>query len=507
MKLVHTENLDDELTKLSPEEIYDVYNGMDCLVDLELGETLLPQVRKQPAINKIYEFELALQGPVLDMELRGLAVDVYQVSKMRNESFRSLLHAKQTLNKYANAIWGKELNANSRQQVAAFFYDAMQYSRIYYRGKLSVARDALEKIGQRYYARPIILAVLEVKDLTKTLSVLNTKLDANKRFRTSFNIGGTVTGRWSSSESAFGYGMNAQNITEKLRRCFIADPGKKMAYIDLTTAESRAMGYLAGDEAYITACESGDLHTQVAKLVWPDLAWTGDAKADRALAEQLFYRHFSYRDMSKKGGHGTNYVGTPWTMSQHLKVPVTVMETFQAAYFTAFPGIPEFHSWIATELQVEGKLTTPFGRTRMFWGRRNEPSTIREAVAFMPQSLVADYLNKGLLRVFLDRTVPVQLLLQIHDAILIQYPEELENEIIAHILPLMTFPLNVTDQHKQTRKLLIPSDAATGWNWGKYDPKRKLHKDCNPDGLRDWDGNDERKRRSDPSVPLLDRVF
>ena len=52
----------------------------------------------------------------------------------------------------------------------------------------------------------------------------------------------------------------------------------------------------------------------------------------------------------------TNYVGTPWTMSRHLKVPVRVMELFQERYFGAFPGIPRFHRWVAQEARNDACL-------------------------------------------------------------------------------------------------------------------------------------------------------
>ena len=82
----------------------------------------------------------------------------------------------------------------------------------------------------------------------------------------------------------------------------------------------------------------------------------------RAIAKQIFWRgavEYSYRDMSKRGGHGTNYFGTPYTMSQHLKVRVAVMEHFQRQYFTAFPEIPEWHTWVAQQLQMSiGKYRT-----------------------------------------------------------------------------------------------------------------------------------------------------
>jgi DNA polymerase I-like protein with 3'-5' exonuclease and polymerase domains len=108
---------------------------------------------------------------------------------------------------------------------------------------------------------------------------LTAEVDADSRLRTSYNVAGTETGRWSSSTNAFGSGTNLQNFPEKLRSVFVADEGRKLAYLDLEQAESWVVGIklweLFADDRYIRAIEEGDLHTSVARMVWPQLGWTG----------------------------------------------------------------------------------------------------------------------------------------------------------------------------------------------------------------------------------------
>ena len=151
--------------------------------------------------------------------------------------------------------------------------------------------------------------------------------------------------------------------------------------------------------------------------------------------------------MSKKGGHGTNYYGTPITMSRHLKVPKGIIDEFQRRYFGAYPAIGSYdpkkhdprhklqnwHNAVFHQLQETGTLTTLFGRRRRFWGRPDDDATLREAIAYAPQSMTADEIDLGLLSLW--RSNRVQLLLQVHDSILFQYPEEQENVIIPRLLP------------------------------------------------------------------------
>src|SRR5206468_12296259 len=138
-----------------------------------------------------------------------------------------------------------------------------------------------------------------LRDLTKKVQMLKTEIDPDGRIRTSYNIGGTTTGRLSSSFSEFGTGTNLQNIEENLRSIFIADEGMKLAYFDAEQGESRAVGgiewNLFRDGRYLDACESGDLHTSVAKLCWPGLDWNGDLAHDKQIAEEPYYRHYSRR--------------------------------------------------------------------------------------------------------------------------------------------------------------------------------------------------------------------
>lgn len=181
--------------------------------------------------------------------------------------------------------------------------------------------------------------------------------------------------------------------------------------------------------------------------------------------------------MSKRGGHGSNYLGTPWTMSRHLKVPLALMENFQAAYFDAFPCIPRWHQWVAQQLQQHGRLVTAFGRERQFFGRPDDDATLRKAIAFSPQGNTGDRLNLGLWRIW-KHMKQVELLAQVHDAVYFQYRAgsvEEENEIVSTALALVRVALS-----NGSRDFTIPGSAVIGWNWGKWDAAE------NPDGLAKW---------------------
>jgi DNA polymerase I-like protein with 3'-5' exonuclease and polymerase domains len=161
-------------------------------------------------------------------------------------------------------------------------------------------------------------------------------------------------------------------------------------------------------------------------------------------------------------------------MARYLKVPVKLMENFQHNYFLAFPAIQRWHRWVAQQLQQHQRLETPFGRHRHFFGRATDDSTLREAIAFTPQSSTGDRMNLGLYRIWRDMRDRVQLLAQVHDAVYFQFPEHLdEQEICSQALALIDIRL----KHGE-RELIVPGECKVGWNWGNWDAVG------NPNGLK-----------------------
>jgi len=196
--------------------------------------------------------------------------------------------------------------------------------------------------------------------------------------------------------------------------------------------------------------------------------------------------------MCKKIGHGTNYGGQPRTLAQQAKVDVELIEEFQPIYFKAFPAHLLWHLDVDERLRTTATIINLTGRKRQFWGRRDDPATLREAIAYDPQGSLADIVNEGMYNIWLRKTA--QLLMQVHDAVVVQYPEEMEEELVPIILDQLRYPVSLGD-----RELIIPYDAKVGWNFGEYDDK------TNPHGLKKWQGQDQRSRPE--SVRILDRYL
>lgn len=491
MRIVDTSvTLPEELSKWEADQ---VYNGLDVCVTAEVLDALLPQLDTHTSAT--YAFSKALQGPALEMRLRGVLVDQARKAAVIDDFFAKIEQLNEQLERIVfEGVGLPHFNWRSGPDLQELFYNRLQLPVIKRGGRPTVNRDALEKMEQYLIARQIVRHITTMRDLGKKISVLKTAIDPDGRLRTSYNIAGTSTGRFSSSFSEFGTGGNLQNVEESLRSIFIADPGMKFAKLDAKQIQSRLVGALEwnifGDGTYLDTCESADLHTLVAKMMWPDLAWTGDVEKDKDIAETPYYRHYTYRFMCKKLGHGSNFDGKPDTLSTQAKIPINLVREFQPKYYKAFPAHLQWQEWVENQIRKTGQIISITGRKRQFWGRRNDPNVFREANAYAPQADEAFIVNNGMLNIWHARDA--LMMFQDHDAVTVMYPERDEDTIIPKIKKQLEHPIPLANN----RTLLIPYDCKVGWNKGDFS------KD-NPDGLKDYHGHDDRKRS--PKVGLLDR--
>lgn len=544
-----------------------IYNGLDCVVTRHVHDSLKPLVEQEGHAIP-YRFVRAMQGPAMDMMRRGIlvqpverqrAITFYEAKRKRYDAL---------LQRIANAVWGRDLNPGSSKQMCAFFFTALklpvQYTiRKTPQGKVrtpSCDHGALEAMAKMEVkgpgispydrsvekvriAAPIVTLILALRDCDKKLTVLR---KMGTRFRCGYAVAGPKTARWASYANAFGEGDNLQNVTPEMRRPCIADDGWKLGSPDYEQAESRLVAGLVwqatGDDGYWKACESGDLHTIVACMAWPEVfnefghwdaragVFVGDLKAARRKAETRYYRHLTYRDIAKRVGHGSNYYGTPFGIAGMIgNIETRIVQDFQNRYFRAFPAIRTWHMMLIRQFQMTNELWTPLGRKRVLFGRTSENATINEAVAHIPQSTIGELLNCALYRVWrygIDGgtvTTPngqvfpfrrvCQLLLQVHDSITFQWPDrpDIEAAVIAKAAELMSIPIPITrpasedgSRPAETRMLTIPLEWKTGWNWAHKDDKRETFADGNPDGQDKWRGpNSDSRKRTTPAKPTL----
>jgi DNA polymerase I-like protein with 3'-5' exonuclease and polymerase domains len=250
MRLIQTADLTPTTLKSQTERDM-VYNGLDCCVTLEVLEALLPQLDE--TTEGSYRRSLALQAPILEMNMRGTLIDqeareqaivAYRVDreKLQRNFHRIAEEVFCITPEKGSTVWG------SPKKLMELFYQKMKVPPVKKRNQQgqyvpTVNREALERLRAYFHAKPLVDHILALRDIGKKLGFLSTEIDNDGRIRTSFNIAGTTTFRLASSLSDFGgTGTNLQNIERRLRKVFVPDEGFKFANIDLEQADARNVG-------------------------------------------------------------------------------------------------------------------------------------------------------------------------------------------------------------------------------------------------------------------------
>jgi DNA polymerase I-like protein with 3'-5' exonuclease and polymerase domains len=466
-------------TPLNQDIIYNSLDTMQTKALKDIFDEMMPAWAKYTA-----NYSEKMLGPILTMMRRGV-----QINTEARDKFVAKLAARKagvvaTFDEICLEVFGTDINWNSPNQLKILFYDFLgipeQTKSKKGDVKVGTDREILERIIGSYPRGALFaLFILRIRDLEKQIEFLSKGLTADNRFTCSYNISGTETFRLSSSAHPLYVGSNLQNIPKAAREIFVADPGYTFFQADQQGAEARLVAYKSGDENYIAAVEGGDSHTMVAAMVF-------GFDPIRELAEREYFRGYTYRDITKKAAHGTNYYCKPGTVAKNAKIEVDVAEEFQKAYFKRFPGIGDWHLAIARQLQEAGHMTTSMGIRRTFWGRRWDDATLREAIAFEPQSIVGVLTNIGLYNLWLKYEgqpgAPLQILINGHDAVIGQIRTDMLDEILPEMMGILRWPFPVVDIKGVVREVVIPFDVEVGQNWGKYS-------DENPGGLKKWKGS------------------
>lgn len=498
------------------------YNALDCTGTLEVAEEILPKL--SPLQERTYAFERQLQGPAMSMMMRGVRLN----QPLRNEMVKELKRemkrdeADVGVHPQVQSIWDgheletgfcpnfpvefgrgkrhkwprgvpdspdrrcencgtprvhpKRFEATSSTQTHRLIYDLHKIPTLTNKqGKVSTDDDTLNRIKRKHpELAELCDRILAIRDKQKQLGTLEARTSSDGRYPSSFNVGAAWTGRFSSSKNPYGLGGNLQNVSPRHRKIFIADPGMEIGYADYMQGESNIVAHLSGDPKYIEAHKLGDVHTYVTRYVWPHLPWTGDLAKDKKIAKQnppwdLAEGH-DYRFQCKRIQHGSNYGLTPFGISMIAQIPLPEAKAAYNTYMTEFDYIPAWQDWERKNVVEHKPIINPLGRVWVPMGRSWDKHTWRQALSFKAQSLLADINDIALYYVWRDlEEQEVQLLAQVHDALLHQYPTgsySLEREL----LKKMKIPVPVTDFRGITRTMTIGVETATGKNWGHISP-------------------------------------
>lgn len=362
---------------------------------------------------------------------------------------------------------------SSDDQTKIVLYDLCRLPKRMLKKKLTVAEDKLKTLVA-FDKHGIVTRLLKITKHATIVSILQRmKPGPDGRLRTFLNPAGTETGRFSSAGGFLEpFSTNLQNLPKReaakdpkydVRRCVIPDDGCVLVEADLSQAEARVTAYLANDEPLIRRWEHDtfDVHRWMASIAF-EKEMSDVTKGEREYIGKTVSHAANYGTGAKTYMQAVNSESdaTGFTISLQFA------ERALANVHRARPMLKKWWRRVDAALRSQGTLTTVWGRKRTFFGRRQGDGwldhTHKEAIAFEPQSAVADVLNMGLLayyRRFEGRLGVV--LLQIHDAVLIQTETPKRAMAAQALKSCLTIPMKIGD-----RELTIPVDvswSATSW--------------------------------------------
>lgn len=201
-----------------------------------------------------------------------------------------------------------------------------------------------------------------------------------------------------------------------VRKLFVPDSGMVLFDADLAGADAQVVAWEAEDEDLKAAFRAGlDVHSHNAEAMWGTAFTSLPGNKDDGPKSRK-------RKECKQGVHLTNYGGTARTAAMVLGWTVHEADQFQKRWFSIHPGIKKnFQNKIESSIRSTRTVTNRFGYRRVYFDRIEDCYT--EALAWVPQSTVAETSFRGALKLEDQMGDIVEMLLQVHDSIVFQIPK------------------------------------------------------------------------------------
>lgn len=434
------------------------YSAADAVVPLRLMPILKGLITKNKANQVFDDIEMPLISILAEMEKTGFLLDKPFFARMEEE----LSHRLQEIEREVHLLVGYSFNINSTQKLSIALFETLGLESPNKKktasGHYSTNAAVLEELQGKHAVVDLLLEYRELAKLQSTyVKTLPDQVNPKTgRVHTTFSQIGAVTGRLSS------YNPNLQNIPtrtelgKKIRCGFIAQPGYGILAVDYSQVELRIVAHMSGDEEMLAAFKAKqDIHATTAAAVY-------EVPLEEVTKEQR--RH------AKAINFGLIYGMSPFGLSRTTGLTLAESENFVKAYFKRFPGVKKYLDSLRKMALQQGYVQTLAGRRRYFpdlatttnVNVKNQQE--REAINAPIQGTAADILKIAMINLSaaLQKTkLKARILLQVHDELLLECPEEERDETVILVQNVMenAYPLSIP----------LSTDARWGKNWGNLE--------------------------------------
>ena len=417
--------------EVSPEAAC-TYASEDADITLRLWTMLKPRLARE-GMSSVYErLERPLIPILAHMEAAGIKVDTPLLHGL-SQDFAGRI---QILEGEIHQLAGETFNIASPKQLGEILFEKLGYEggKKSKTGAFSTGADILEDMAEN--GVEIARKVLDYRQLAKLKSTYTDALMASVnnrtgRVHTSFSMVGASTGRLSSSDP------NLQNIPirtqegRQIRGAFIARPGCKLISADYSQIELRLVAHVAQEKTMLEAFRNGvDIHAQTASEVF-------GVPLDQMDAET--------RRRSKAINFGIVYGISAFGLSRQLSIPQSEARDYIATYLDRFPGIRTYMNDAREFAREHLYVETLFGRRIHIEqiGASNQAMrgfSERQAINAPIQGSAADIIKRAMICLPAElaaQGLAADMLLQVHDELIFEVPEEQAEQSVQLIKSVM----------------------------------------------------------------------
>ena len=407
------------------------YAAEDAEATLSLFQKLSSLI-DEDARKLLEEVEYPLVFVLMNMEREGAMIDIKHLKKLSNHFGSRLISLVQKIYEVSET----RFNIDSPKQLSEVLFE-----------KLCLPTQGLKKTSSGYYStseailqklshdHEIVKDILEYRSLAKLKSTYTDKLseicDARSRVHTSYQQAVTSTGRLSSSEP------NLQNIPIRtnegitIREAFVAPKGSKILAIDYSQIELRLMAHYSKDDIMVDAFNNNeDIHKRTASEVF-------GVDIEDVTGEM--------RRNAKTINFGLLYGMSAFGLSNQLGVSRAEAEIFLQNYFDKYSKVRSFMETTTNKAKKNKFVTTLYGR-KIHVPNIESPNYMlrqaseRAAINGPLQGSAADIIKVAMVSInrwISENRSPIKLLLQVHDELLFEVPENYVEKDIQSLVNIM----------------------------------------------------------------------
>ncbi|HAH08662.1 MAG TPA: DNA polymerase I, partial [Alphaproteobacteria bacterium] len=432
------------------------YSAEDADVTLRLFHLLKPRLAAE-RMTALYEtLERPLMPVLLAMERAGVLVDRQVLARLSGRFAQKMAQFEAEVHQLA----GETFNVGSPKQLGDILFGKMGLpgGKKTKTGQWATDSDVLENLAAQGHDLPKRL--MDWRQLSKLkgtyTDALPTYINAHTgRVHTSYAMASTSTGRLSSTDP------NLQNIpirTEEgrqIRTAFVAPQGMKLISADYSQIELRLLAHIADIPELKRAFADGvDIHAMTASEMF-GVPVQGMPSEVRRRAKAINF--------------GIIYGISAFGLANQLSIPQGEASAYIKKYFERFPGIRAYMDRTKAFAHEKKYVETIFGR-RAHLPEINTPNPSlrafleRAAINAPIQGSAADIIRRAMIRLphaLAAKKLRARMLLQVHDELVFETPEDEAAETCALVSEIMAKACEPVMQ------LSVPLtvEAKAGNNW------------------------------------------